>query len=102
MKKISSFLLLLVSLTAFAQTYTTGTVTLSSTAGLTMSIKLDVGANVTMTLTGPSARWFAVGFNASSMAAGTDVAAVHTAGTLTNFDANLTGYSAPATDAQQQ
>jgi hypothetical protein len=101
MKKISSFLLLLVSLTAFSQTYTTGTVTLSSTAGLAMSVKLDVGANVTMTLTGPSARWFAVGFNAGSMAAGTDVAAVHSSATLTNFDAYLSGYSAPVTDAQQ-
>jgi hypothetical protein len=36
MKKISSFLLLVVSLTAFAQTYTTGTVTLTSTAGLVL------------------------------------------------------------------
>ena len=101
MKKISLFLLLVVSLTAFAQTYTTGTVTLSSTAGLTMSVKLDVGANVTITLTGPSARWFAVGFNAGSMAAGTDVVAVHSAAALTNFDAYLSGYSAPVTDAQQ-
>lgn len=101
MKKISSFLLLVVSLTAFAQTYTTGTVTLSSTAGLAMSVKLDVGANVTMTLIGPSARWFAVGFDAGSMAAGTDVVGVHSAGALTAFDANLTGYNAPATDVQQ-
>jgi len=101
MKKISSFLLLVVSLTAFAQTYTTGTVTLTSTAGLAMTIKLDVGANVTMTLTGPSARWFAVGFDAGSMAVGTDVVAVHSAGALTSFDGNLTGYSAPASDVQQ-
>jgi hypothetical protein len=101
MKKISLFLLLVVSLTAFSQTYTTGTVTLTSTAGLAMSIKLDVGANVTMTLTGPSARWFAVGFDAGSMAAGTDVVAVHSAAALTNFDAYLSGYSAPVTDAQQ-
>jgi hypothetical protein len=101
MKKISLLLLLVVSLTAFAQTYTTGTVTLSSTAGLAMSIKLDVGASVTMTLTGPSARWFAVGFDAGSMAVGTDVVAVHSAGALTSFDANLTGYSAPASDVQQ-
>jgi len=101
MKKISLFLLLIVSLTAFSQTYTTGTVTLTSTAGLAMSIKLDVGANVTMTLTGPSARWFAVGFDAGSMAAGTDVVAVHSSGALTSFDGNLTGYSAPATDVQQ-
>jgi hypothetical protein len=101
MKKISSFLLLVVSLTAFAQTYTTGTVTLTSTAGAAMSIKLDVGASVTMTLTGPSARWFAVGFDAGSMAVGTDVVAVHSAGALTSFDGNLTGYSAPASDIQQ-
>ncbi len=101
MKKNSLLLLLVVSLTAFAQTYTTGTVTLSSTAGAAMSIKLDVGASVTMTLTGPSARWFAVGFDAGSMAVGTDVVAVHSAGALTSFDGNLTGYSAPASDIQQ-
>ncbi len=101
MKKISLFLFLVVSLSVFSQTYTTGTVTLTSTAGLAMSIKLDVGANVTMTMTGPSARWFAVGFNAGSMAAGTDVVAVHSSATLTNFDAYLSGYSAPVTDAQQ-
>jgi hypothetical protein len=101
MKKISTLLLSVISLTAFAQTYTTGTVTLSSTAGAAMSIKLDVGASVTMTLTGPSARWFAVGFDAGSMAVGTDVVAVHSAGALTSFDGNLTGYSAPASDVQQ-
>ncbi len=101
MKKISTLLLLVISLTAFAQTYTTGTVTLSSTAGAAMSIKLDVGASVTMTLTGPSARWFAVGFDAGSMAVGTDIVAVHSAGALTSFDGNLTGYSAPASDVQQ-
>ena len=101
MKKISLFLFLLVSLSVFSQTYTTGTVTLTSTAGLAMSIKLDVGANVTMTLTGPSARWFAVGFNAGSMAVGTDVVAVHSSATLTNFDTYLSGSSAPVTDAQQ-
>ncbi|MFM7596737.1 MAG: DOMON domain-containing protein, partial [Flavobacteriales bacterium] len=101
MKKISLLLLLVVSLTAYAQTYTTGTVTLSSTAGLAMTVKLDISTNVSLTLTGPSTRWFAVGFNASSMAAGTDVVGVHSAGALTAFDANLTGYSAPATDVQQ-
>jgi hypothetical protein len=101
MKKISTLLLSVISLTAFAQTYTTGTVTLSSTAGAAMSIKLDVGASVTMTLTGPSARWFAVGFDAGSMAVGTDIVAVHSAGALTSFDGNLTGYSAPASDVQQ-
>ena len=102
MKRIKLLaLLLFTSVFSYGQTYTTGTVNLSSTAGLAMSIKLDVSTNVTMTLTGPSDRWFAVGFNASSMAAGTDVVGVHTSGTLTNFDASLSGYSAPVTDAQQ-
>ncbi len=104
MKKISSFLLLLLSIASiksYSQTYSTGTVNLSNTAGLTMSVKLDVGLNVTMTLTGPSLRWFAVGFDAGSMAAGTDVAAVHSSGILSDFDANLTGYAAPASDTQQ-
>jgi len=98
-KLLLSFLLVFGTLGA--QTYTTGVVNLSSTAGLAMTAKLDIGPNVTLTLTGPSTRWFALGFNASSMAAGTDVVGVHSAGALTNFDANLTGYSAPATDAQQ-
>ena len=102
MKK-NKFLLvfILISILSYTQTYTTGTVSLTSTAGLAMSIKLDVGTNVTMTLTGPSDRWFAVGFNASSMAVGTDVVGVHSSGTLTNFDASLSGYAAPVTDAQQ-
>ena len=95
------FILLLFSQWSFSQTYTTGVVNLSSTAGLSMSVKLDVNTNVTMTLTGPSGRWFALGFGASSMAAGTDVVGVHASGLLPNFDANLTGYNAPATDAQQ-
>jgi hypothetical protein len=101
MRKIICLFIYFWSLAFFAQTYTTGTVTLTSTAGAAMSIKLDVGANVTMTLTGPSARWFAVGFDAGSMAVGTDVVAVHSAGALTSFDGNLTGYSAPASDVQQ-
>ncbi len=102
MKKIKPLVFLLVStFFAFGQTYTTGTVNLSATAGLSMSIKLDIGTNVSMTLTGPSDRWFSVGFNASSMAAGTDVVSVHSSGILSNFDASLTGYSAPMTDAQQ-
>ena len=101
MKTINLFLFVLLTFSTWCQTYTTGTVNLSNTAGLAMTVKLDLSTNVTITLTGPSSRWFAVGFNASSMAVGTDVVGVHSAGTLTNFDANLTGYSAPATDAQQ-
>ena len=102
MKNKSLILFLLVfSQWSFSQTFTTGVVNLSSTAGLTMSVKLDISTNVTMTLTGPSGRWFALGFGASSMAAGTDVVGVHALGSLPNFDANLTGNNAPATDTQQ-
>ena len=84
-----------------SQIYTTGTVTLSNSAGLEMSIKLDVGNDVTMTLTGPTNRWFAVGFDASTMVAGTDVVSVNSVGALTNLDASLSGFSAPVTDNQQ-
>lgn len=85
----------------YCQTYTTGVVTLSNTASLAMTAKIDVGTQVTLTLTGPAGRWFALGFNASSMTSGTDVVGVHSAGTLSAFDCNLTGASAPSTDAQQ-
>lgn len=95
------FLILGLSSKAYSQTYTTGVVTLSGTAGLAMTAKIDIGTQVTLTLTGPSGRWFALGFNANSMAGGTDVVSVHNATTLSAFDCNLTGYSAPATDAQQ-
>lgn len=102
MNKIKLLLVfILISIQSYTQTYTTGTVSLTNTAGLAMSIKLDVGSNVTMTLTGPSDRWFAVGFNAASMAVGTDVVGVHSSGALTNFDASLSGYASPVTDAQQ-
>ena len=95
------FLLLIFSQWSFSQTFTTGVVNLSSTANLTMSVKLDISTEVTMTITGPPSRWFALGFGAVNMANGTDVIGVHSEGTLTNFDARLTGNTAPVTDAQQ-
>jgi hypothetical protein len=94
-----SFLLL--SAFVQAQTYTTGVVSLSSTAGLAMTAKMDVGTQVTLTLTGPATRWFALGFDATSMGSGNDVVIAHTAGTLSSFDASIGGYSAPSTDPQQ-
>ncbi len=96
-----SLLFLGLSINSFSQTYTTGVVNLSSTSGLGMTAKIDVGTQVTLTLTGPSGRWFAVGFNANSMNNGTDVVGVHSSGTLTAFDCNLTGFNAPVTDPQQ-
>lgn len=96
-----AFLFLLLLPETYAQSYTTGVVNLSSTAGLAMTAKIDITTQVTLTLTGPSGRWFALGFNASSMTNGTDVVGVHSAGTLSAFDCKLTGFSAPVTDAQQ-
>lgn len=84
-----------------AQTYSTGVVSLSSTPGLAMTVKIDVGTQVTLTLTGPSGRWFALGFNATSMGSGNDVVSVHAAGTLNAFDASISGNSAPSADPQQ-
>ncbi|MFM8596865.1 MAG: DOMON domain-containing protein, partial [Flavobacteriales bacterium] len=96
---LSLFLLLA---TAFnAQSYTTGVVNITTTSGLAMSVKIDISTNVTLTLTGPSGRWFALGFNANSMTNGTDVVGVHSATTLNAFDAKLTGFGAPVTDSQQ-
>jgi hypothetical protein len=96
-----AFLLLFILPATYAQSYTTGVVNLSSTAGLAMTAKIDITSQVTLTLTGPAGRWFALGFNASSMTNGTDVVGVHSANTLNAFDCKLTGFDAPVTDAQQ-
>ncbi len=102
MKTKSLFLFFLgFSYLSFAQSFTTGVVNLSSTPGLAMSVKLDIGSNITMTLVGPSGRWFALGFGAGNMEPETDVVGVHSAGTLSNFDAKLIGYAAPLADALQ-
>ena len=102
MKTKSLFLFILgFSYLSLAQSFTTGVVNLSSTPGLAMSVKLDIGSNVTMTLVGPSGRWFALGFGAGNMEAETDVVGVHSAGTLSSFDAKLIGYAAPVADALQ-
>lgn len=53
-----------------AQTYSTGTLTLSSFEGtnLGMTAKIDVTSSlVTLTLTGPQTAWLGIGFNASGM-----------------------------------
>lgn len=100
-KIVLTVLLFLCASILKAQTYTTGVINLSSTPGLAMTAKIDVGTQVTLTLTGPSGRWFALGFNATSMTNGTDVIGVHSAGTLSAFDCKLTGFAAPVTDAQQ-
>ena len=87
-------LLLLMSF-SFAQTKSTGTITLNSL----MSIKIDKDFSssiVTLTLTGPDTRWFGIGFNAfQDMANGTDCVYYSTS----FIDAKITGQAAPTTDA---
>jgi hypothetical protein len=102
-KKICLLLLFLIGLSQsiISQTYSTGIVNLSSTIGLEMTVKIDVSNEVKITLTGPIGRWFSLGFNASSMASGTDVVSVHSATNLNAFDCSLTGYNAPVVDASQ-
>lgn len=61
---------------SFAQTYSTGTLALTSNSAtdLNFSVKIDVTATtVTMTLIGPSTGWLAMGFNNTSMASSGDV-----------------------------
>jgi hypothetical protein len=102
MKKITFLsLLFLVTSAVIGQTYSTGTITLSNTSGLAMTLRLDIGSQVNMTLTGPSDRWFSVGFGATSMTAGTDVVLCHTNTTLTSFDRFLPGFAAPSIDPIQ-
>ena len=102
MKKITFLFYFLATFYSWAQGYSTGTISLNNTAGVAMTAKIDVNTLVTLTLTGPSNRWFALGFGASSMTAGTDVVACH-ANTvaLPSFDRYLTGFAAPVSDGTQ-
>lgn len=80
---------------SFAQTKTSGLVTLSGS----VKVKIDknsTNSTITMTLVGPSDRWFAVGLNASgAMASGTDCIYYSTS----LVDAKINGQASPATDA---
>lgn len=102
MKKITFLFYFLATFYSWAQGYSTGTISLNNTAGVAMTAKIDVNTLVTLTLTGPSNRWFALGFGASSMTAGTDVVVCH-ANTvaLPSFDRYLTGFAAPVSDGVQ-
>ena len=77
MKKITFLFYFLATFYSSAQGYSTGTISLNNAAGVAMTAKIDVNTLVTLTLTGPSNRWFALGFGASSMTAGTDVVVCH-------------------------
>lgn len=98
MKKILLFTLLFSSISVFAQTYSTGVITLTS--GYT--VKFDTNpTTVTMTLVGSSTSWLGIGFGMTTMSqTGDGVIVSGTTPTLT--DRRFTGaQSAPTTDASQ-
>lgn len=98
MKKITILLLSLVCFSGFSQSKSTGVINLTSnmTANFTLN---NSTSKVTLVLTGPSDRWFALGLGVVlgfSMSDG-DVLVYSTSLT----DRNYVGFSAPATDASQ-
>jgi len=71
MKKTLLILFLITSSSLFAQSFSTGTQTLTS--GLTANINIDNDTGTTtLTLAGPSNKWFGIGFGNSNMN-GTDI-----------------------------
>ncbi|MCI9843955.1 T9SS type A sorting domain-containing protein [Flavobacterium pectinovorum] len=101
MKKITLLAILAISLSGFAQQKSTGNITLSTntTANLTLN---NTTSKATLTLTGPSDRWFALQFGSfaigGGMASGQDF--VYFNGTSL-VDGNHVGRQFPNTDASQ-
>jgi hypothetical protein len=97
MKNIYGFMLLLGVISAsFGQvSSSTGVVAL----GTAMTIKIDLDKTnslVTYTITGPDTKWFAIGLNASSMDAGTDIIRFGTS----LLDEHLSGFVPPVIDTK--
>jgi len=98
MKKITILFLTLVCFSGFSQSKSTGIINLTSnmTASLTLN---NTTSKVTLVLTGPSDRWFALGLgvvSGFSMASG-DVLVY----TTSLSDRNYGGYASPSIDANQ-
>ena len=97
MKKTLLILFLTTSFSLFAQSFSTGTQTLSS--GLTTSINIDnETGTTTLMLAGPSDKWFGIGFGNSIMN-GTDI--LMTNGSSTLRDAYSTSNGEPQAEASQ-
>ncbi len=99
MKKSYLLLALLAVIhTSFAQTKTSGVVSLHTGTNV-MSIKIDLNqatSLATITMVGPSTRWFSVGLNATSMSSNTDCLTFSTS----LLDQSLPGgHNAATTDA---
>lgn len=102
MKKITLLGLLVISLSSFAQQKSTGNVTLST--NMTVNLRLNnTTSKATLTLTGPSDRWFALQFGSfggnGGMESGEDLVYAN-ATTIVDASHNGVG-SAPSTDAAQ-
>lgn len=102
MKKATLLLLTLCTFAVFAQSKSTGVMTLSNSVPITANFTLNNNTStVTLVLTGPSDRWFGLGIGVSpgfGMSAGNDVLVY----TTTLSDRNFIGFAqAPAVDAVQ-
>ena len=97
MKKTLLILFLITSFSLFAQSFSTGTQTLSS--GLTANINIDNDTGTTtLTLAGPSNKWFGIGFGNSNMN-GTDIFMTDGSSIL---DAYSTSNGQPQADSSQE
>ena len=76
MKNKLLFLMLIgVSFFSYSQTKSSGTVSLNSVSGASLSVKIDLNqasSLATITMVGPSNKWFSIGFNSTTMARNTD------------------------------
>ena len=97
MKKTLLFIFLIATSQLFSQSFSTGTQTLLSD----LSAKIDINGSTnttTLTISGPSNVWLAIGFGGTNMSSGADV--FRTNGT-TIVDARSTGRFLPTADDQQ-
>lgn len=103
MKKITLLLTTIMSFAAFAQSKTTGTLSLSNSIPITANFTLNNNTSqVTLVLTGPSDRWFGLGIGVESgfgMNDG-DVVVFTTTTTPNLTDRNFQGTGNPPQDTQ--
>lgn len=103
MKKITLLLTTIMSFAAFAQSKTTGTLSLSNSIPITANFTLNNDTSqVILVLTGPSDRWFGLGIGVQSgfgMGAG-DVVVFTTSTTPNLTDRNFQGTGNPPQDIQ--
>ena len=97
MKKTLLILFLITSSSLLAQSFSTGTQTLSSELTANINIDNDTGTT-TLTLAGPSNKWFGIGFGNSNMN-GTDIFMTDGSSIL---DAYSTSNGQPKADSSQE